>query len=205
MLAVIKQKRAGKRTYSTVARGNSRKKTGGRRPDRGGDLLAGMPGGALVAPPGGRVRLAADREIAGTLFARKGRAQAPKTRSWPDGAGRGAGAAGRGRGASFTRDCQIETSRRTGEGSRDYLLVAEARVLVTPLGAAAAGPAAAGAEGPAFFVVLGAGARDLPEVGRGVRTRPVVGGPAAGVEAEAPAPPERGRPARPGNMSSDIF
>lgn len=83
--------------------------------------------------------------------------------------------------------------------------MAEARVLIIPLGAAAAGPAAAGAEGPAFFVVLGAGARDLPEIGKGVRTRPVVGGPAAGVKAEAPALPERGRPARPGNINSDIF
>ncbi|KAI6439373.1 hypothetical protein MCOR22_007992 [Pyricularia oryzae] len=60
--------------YNFVAFGDSRQKTDGRGTGGGGDLLAGMPGGAFVAPPKGRVRFTADREVAGTLFAREGRA-----------------------------------------------------------------------------------------------------------------------------------
>lgn len=59
-------------------------------------------------------------------------------------------------------------------------------------------------KGAAAAAGVGLEAAGLPE-SNGFRTRPVVGGPAAGEVVEAPAPRERNRSARPGKIGADIF
>ncbi|TLD08000.1 hypothetical protein PspLS_12156, partial [Pyricularia sp. CBS 133598] len=83
-------------------RGDSRKKAGGGGTSESRDLLAGMPGGALVAPPRGRARFAADREVAGTLFTREGRTETTQAGPGPDRTGSRAGAGGGGGGTRYT-------------------------------------------------------------------------------------------------------
>ncbi|KAI6384615.1 hypothetical protein MCOR24_011611 [Pyricularia oryzae] len=146
-----------------------------------------MPGGAFVTPPKGRARFTADREVAGTLLAREGRAQAAQTRSWPDYAGGRAGARGGSNRGTFYTPLLVPKDQ-TRNGMKDHVF------LPLVLSTRETGPEAE---------------RGLPLSGKGVRTRPVVRGPAAGDEFEAPAPRNweflAARSARPGNIRSDIF